>query len=171
MGHKLKGRYWRPHYFVKYLSEHNCYMLTLHEVHYENNKPVMWTGAVELTAGEESLTESVEQMAGIIDIYAKAKNYCLYKEVEYLDEKTNETKLKLEEVFMENINIRQDADKTLILDYCEEGESGVNAPLDLDNETVAKLEGIGIDVNTNEGLEKLYKVIGDFVDSLEVGEE
>ncbi|ASV44300.1 hypothetical protein PBI_SCTP2_285 [Salicola phage SCTP-2] len=74
--------YWRPHYVIEEI-EHNgsiYFQVSIREVHYENDEPILWSAnPCEIISGEYDEKESLEDIKGLMEIYYKANENCVYK--------------------------------------------------------------------------------------------
>lgn len=77
-----KQNYWRPHYVIEEF-EHNgetMYQVSIREVHYENDEPILWSAnPCEVISGEYDIEQSLQDITGLMDIYHKANENCVYK--------------------------------------------------------------------------------------------
>lgn len=163
MEEEFENRFWRPHFIVTYDTTYNIYSVTLHEVHYENNVPVNWTtNPVSVSAAEEDLTESINQAKGLLDIYATASKNVVYKEYHYKDD-DGEDHVRLEEIISNNYNVTRH-DGVVTFDFSTDEKSSTIG-VDLDEDIIENLNSVGIDLNTPEGLDKMYDLFQDFVDN------
>lgn len=164
MEEEFENRFWRPHFIIGYDKEHELYKVTLHEVHYENNVPVTWTAnPVDVSAFEEDAAETISQAKGLLDIYATASSNCVYKIYTYKDDNGEEHE-RLEEVLAHNYNITSH-DGELNFDLSSDDEESSTIQVNLDHKTLEKLESLGADLDTEEGLNKLYEILGDVVEN------
>lgn len=156
--------YWKPHFITKkvILNGEEYYKTGIHEVHYEDDIPIMWTeNNCDVTAYEETLEESYEQACGIQKLYQAASNNIPYNEIE------KDGKTILEPWHPDKRISFKDNIPTIDLTT---GEDDFNdEPIFLDRDLIISLKDIGIDINTVDGLVKfkevMVKVIQDNIDS------
>lgn len=156
--------YWKPHFITKYviINGDEYYKTGIHEVHYEDDVPVMWTeNSCDVTAYEESLEESYEQACELHKLYQAASNNIPFNEIE----KDGETVLEYWHPD-KRISFK---DNIPTFDFTNGEEDGEDIQLFLDDDLISSLKDNGIDTNTVDGLVKfkelLVKAIQENIDS------
>ena len=155
--------YWKPHFITKKVTINGVeyYKTGIHEVHYEDDVPVMWTeNSCDVTTHEESLEESYEQACGLHKLYQAASNNIPFNEIE------KDGKTILEPWHPDKrISFK---DNIPTFDFTN-GEDGEDVEILLDDDLINSLKDNGFDINTVDGLVKfkelLVKAIQENIDS------